>query len=159
MTAQIEEMLILNGKETYMTFCPPIPENDPRIIELKDDEIDLHSDCFSSACWREYIGTWEIKDNKFYLVNLEGRLKLKEQTPIFAEWFTGTLRIPEGEMLHYVHMGYGSVYEGETHIKIKKGIVIKSKTIDNRKKDVDKFELNWSNLPGSENRFDGDDEE
>lgn len=158
MTAQVHENLILDGQKTSMAFCPPLPENDSRVVELKDDEIDDSNIIFSTACWRQYVGTWEIKDNKFYLVNLEGKFKLAEKTPIFANWFTGTLRIPQGEMLHYVHMGYGSVYEHEMHIKIENGIVTKSKTVDNRNKDVNESELGWKNLPGFENRFDGDDD-
>jgi hypothetical protein len=35
-------------------------------------------------------------------------------------------------MLEYVHMGYDSVYEREVHIKVEKGIVTNSKTIENR---------------------------
>ncbi len=158
MTAQVHENLILNGEETSMAFCPPLPEDDPRIIALKDDEMDQGSIIFSTACWREYIGTWEIKDGKFYLVHLEGRYKLSGDTPILADWFTGTLRIPQGEMLHYVHMGYGSVFERELHIKIENGVVTDSKMIDNRNKDFNGEELTWKNLPGLENAFDGEDE-
>jgi len=158
MTAQVHENLILDGQETSMAFCPPLPENDSRVVELKDDEIDGGGIIFSTACWRQYVGTWEIKDNKFYLVNLEGRFKLAEKKPIFADWFTGTLRIPQGEILHYIHMGYGTVYEREMHIKIENGIVTKSKIVDNRNKDVDEYELEDKNLPGFENRFDGDDD-
>lgn len=76
-------------------------------------------------------------------MNLEGKFKLAAEAPVFADWFTGTLRIPQGEMLHYVHMGYGSVYEGEMHIKIEKVIVTKSKTIDNRNRNVNEGELGW----------------
>lgn len=132
MTAQLHEILILNGEEISMAFCPLLPETDPRIVELTDDEIDKYSIIFSTACWRQYGGTWEIKDNKLYLVNLDGRFKLTGKTPIFADWFTGTLIVPQGEMLEYVHMGYGSVYEREVHIKVEKGIVTNSKTIENR---------------------------
>lgn len=158
MTAQMHENLILDGKETSMAFCPPLPENDSSVVGLKDDEIECGRIVFSTACWRQYVGTWEIKDNKFYLVNLEGRFKLAANKPVFADWFTGTLRIPQGEMLRYVHMGYGSIFERELHIKIEKGIVTKSKTIDNRNKNVSEGDLSWKNLPGFENRFDGDNE-
>jgi len=156
MTAQVHENLILNGKKASMAFYPPLPENDSRVIILKDDEIEGFF--FSTACWRQYIGTWEIKDKEFYLVSIEGRFKLSGNTPVFADWFTGTLRILQGKMLHYVHMGYGSVFERELHIKIEKGIVTKSKNIDNRIKDVNEVELVGKNLPGFENKFNGDDE-
>lgn len=134
MTAQVHENLIIGCEKTSMAFCPPLPENDSRVVKLKDDEIKGGGGIFSTACWRQYIGTWQIIDNKFYLVNLEGRFKLASDAPVFANWFTGTLRIPQGEMLHYVHMGFGSVYEREKHIKIEKGIVTNCKIIDNRNK-------------------------
>jgi len=61
-------------------------------------------------------------------------------------------------MLHYVHMGYGSVYESEILVKIEDGTVTKSRIIDNRNKDIDDHELTWGNMPGLENGFNGDDE-
>lgn len=159
MTAQVHEKLIYKGEETSMAFCPPLPGDDPRIKKLNDEEIEASdSVIFSTACWREYIGTWEIKDGKFYLVDIIGRYKIVGNSPILADWFSGVIRIPRGEMLHYVHMGFGSVYEEELHVKIEKGVIVKVKTIDNRDKKVDEGELSWKNLPGFENRFDGDEE-
>ncbi|PWQ98840.1 hypothetical protein [Leucothrix pacifica] len=133
MTAQVHEVLIIDGQETSMAFCPPLPENDSRVIESKDDDGYIS---FSTDCWRQYVGTWEIKENKFYLINLDGNFQLADKTPIFADWFTGVLRVPQGNMMHYVHMEFGSVYECEMHIYIEGGIITKSKTIDNRNKEL-----------------------
>ena len=156
MTAQYKEMLIYEGKLSAMAFCPLLPENDARIIKLNDDEIeDIDSMFFSTACWREYIGTWVIEGGKFYLLNIIGRYKITSDSPIFADWFSGVLRIVEGKKLLYVHMGFGTVYEKEIHIKISKGSVIKTETIDNRGKKFNEDELAENNLPGSENKFDG----
>lgn len=161
MTAQFHENLILDGEKTSMAFCPPLPENHPRIIELSYEEAikeEVNSLVFSTACWRQYIGTWKIQDEKFYLVTLSGKYKLIGDEPIFADWFTGVLRIPKGKLLHYVHMGFGSVYEQEVHLKIEAGMVTASRTTDNRNKDFSKWDLSRENLPGSENHFPGDDE-
>ena len=125
---------------------------------INDSEIGDGGIIFSTACWRQYIGTWEVKDGMFYLVSIDGRYRLSGNAPILADWFTGTIRIPQGKMLHYVHMGYGSVFERELHVRIENGKVTKSKTIDNRNKDISKHDLGWENLPGLENKFDGDDE-
>jgi hypothetical protein len=157
MTAQIHEILILNGEKTSMAFCPPLPR-DNRVEEVKESDIDDDgSIVFSTACWRKYLGTWEIKDNKFYLVNLFGTLKIADSKPIHADWFTGVLRIPQGKLVHYVHMGFGSVFENELHIKIENGIVVKSVTINNRNSEISLDEIGWENLPGNENKFNGDD--
>ncbi len=75
MTAQVHEKLIFEGKETSIAFCPPIPEHHPRIIELTREQMEKENIppiVSSTACWRGYIGAWEIKDGHFYLVNIKG---------------------------------------------------------------------------------------
>jgi hypothetical protein len=161
MTAQVHERLILEGEETSMAFCPPLPENHARIRELDSAELErasLPGILTSTACWRGYVGTWEIKGGWFYLVDIVGRYRLDGSGPILADWFTGVIRIPRGERLHYVHMGFGSVYEEELHVKIEKGEVVRSRVFDNGNREVDVSDLTWRNLPGFENRFEGDDE-
>lgn len=54
-----------------------------------------------------------------------------------ADWFSGVLRVPQGELLRYVHMGFGSVYERELHISIDKGLVVSTDVILNPPKDHD----------------------
>ena len=137
MTAQIHEKLILDGEETSMAFCPPLPKKHPRIYEPKAGEIAPEEGDYifqSTGCWRRYQGTWEIREGRFYLVNLHGGLRMYNGEPRFADWFSGELRVPRGEMLHYVHMGFGSVYEEEVHIKIENGVVVGTQVIDNRGK-------------------------
>lgn len=161
MTAQIPEQLILDGEETSMAFCPDLPEGDPRIEERRLERLPIDAPdavLGSTACWRRYQGTWEIRDGRFYLVDIRGCFRLREGVPILADWFSGILRVPRGEMLQYVHMGFGSVYEQEVHIKIEEGLVVATRVIDNRGKDFDAQDLKWNNLPGGENRFPGDDE-
>lgn len=157
MTAQIHERLILDGEETSMAFCPPLPDGHPRIYEPSPDDVE-GGILRSTACWRGYQGTWEIKEGRFYLVGLRGRFQLRDGDPIQADWFSGVLRVPLGKQLQYVHMGFGTVYEKEVHIKIENGVVAGTRTIDNRGKKHDERELGWKNLPGGENRFPGDDE-
>lgn len=160
MTAQMHEILILEGIETSMAFCPPLPENHPKLKRLNEDEAmeqARDSWIFSTACWRQYVGTWELKDGRFYLTDIDGIYRLEQNEPLFADWVTGVLRIPEGEQLHYVHMGFGSVYEYERHIKLVDGLVVDERIIDNRDRDFDTDQLGWDSLPGSENKFDGDD--
>ena len=161
MTAQIHERLILDGDETSMAFCPPLPEGHPRIYEpSREDTVSDESDFIleNTACWRGYQGAWEIKDGRFYLVDLRGRLRLRGGEPILADWFSGVLRIPKGEMLQYVHMGFGSVFEQEVHIKIENGVVVTTRVIDNRGGKLNEGEIGWRNVPGGENRFPGDDD-
>jgi hypothetical protein len=73
-------------------------------------------------------------DGELYLVGLVGRTRLLGCDPLHASWYTGTLRVPRGEMLHYVHMGFGSVYEEEILIEVEKGCVVGERSVDNRPK-------------------------
>ncbi len=58
----------------------------------------------------------------------------KSKGHVAATWFTGRLRIPRGALLHYVHMGYASVYEEEIMLEIESGRVVHTEVIDNRGK-------------------------
>ncbi|MCK0512798.1 DUF4433 domain-containing protein [Aromatoleum buckelii] len=127
MTYQVHEKIVIEGKMTSMAFCPPLPNNDSRILEVPPKFI-------SSACWRGYQGTWEIKNRRLFLIGIDGRYQFRENTPIFAEWFSGTLIVPEGSILEYVHGGFSTVYEHELHITIKDGKAIAFSKIDNRSK-------------------------
>jgi len=161
MTAQIHEVLILDGEELGMAFCPPLPENEPRLVEISIEEYRTrdrpkHDSVGSTANWRGYVGTWEIRDGRFYLRAVRGLRELRGDEPVFADWFTGVLRVPRGKQLEYVHMGFGTVYEREIHIRVEAGVVIDSTEKDNRNKKHDARFLGWRNLPGWENQFEGD---
>lgn len=160
MTAQIHELLTIDGRKTSMAYCPPIPFDHPRILERDPSEPPGEGDgiIYSTACWRGYQGSWKIENGKMYLTAIRGRFKFLGDDPIFADWFSGMLRIPRGELLHYVHMGFGSVYEEEEHIRIMQGNVVETRVIDNRGKPFDRRELGLQNLPGGENRFRGDED-
>lgn len=138
MTAQAHENLIYEGEETSMTSCPPLPAGHPRIVELTQQEAwarkDLPSVVTSTACWRGYVGSWEVRGGLLYLTRVVGRYEMLGDEPIFADWFSGVLSIPRGELLRYVHMGFGSVYEQNLYLKVEGGRVVESWTVDNRGK-------------------------
>lgn len=164
MTAQFHERLIDEGELRSMAFCPEILLEHPRIHVLTPEEVgegiqrgEIDRFIYSTACWRHYVGTWEIKQDRFYLVSVNGIYRV-EGEPIQADWFVGILRVPMGEQIRYVHMGFGSVYEQEQHIRIVGGLVTGRRVIDNRNKDFNVADLGFRNLPGGENDFDGDDD-
>lgn len=159
MTAQLSEVLILNGKKVNMLFCPPFPKEHPRITATDPDDFteEEERECFNTACWRGYQGTWEIKNGRFYLVRLMGAYRMRGGKPMFAKWFSGVLRIPKGKMVCDIYMGFASVYEREIYIKIEKGMVAGIRFIDNRGKTFDKLLLTSNNMPGEEDTFPVDD--
>ena len=98
----------------------------------------------STACWRGYIATWKIENEYMYLVRMQDCTQEKKEIPLAtvfedrpepvkADWFSGTLRIPRGNMLRYVHMGYGSVYERDLFLTIEKGKLVGEQVVDNTK--------------------------
>ena len=132
MTAQVHEKIRYQGKRMRLASTPPFPTNHPKIIMLTDEEFRVgvfDITIGSTACWRGYIGSWSIRRGKLYLTKLEGRFCIKGKEAIFADWFTGELHIPRGEMLDYVHAGFDSVYEQEIILKVEQGVVINTETV------------------------------
>ena len=64
----------------------------------------------------------EAKDLQFLFPN---------QEKVFADWFTGQIRIPMGEMLQYIHQDYESIYEKDLLLNLKDGVLISEKVIEN----------------------------
>ncbi len=88
----------------------------------------------STALRRGYLGQWEIVDGRLYLLELRGTLEdgtaasLSTVFPgfperVFAHWYSGTIRIPQGRQLKYVHQGYGSTFEQDLLLNIERGVV------------------------------------
>lgn len=132
MTAQRRELLVYNNEKYHLA-------TEPLYSYLVDKKISFISP--STACWRGYIGYWLIEDNKLYLTDLEAYIDnykevgidylFPDKKRVLAEWFSGEIRIPHGEMMKYVHQGYASLYEKELFLKIKKGVVVDQYETDN----------------------------
>ena len=135
MTAQMREVIIYNGEECSMATCPGLPHENARVTELDESEMMLAGFLGSTACWRKYVGTWEIIDDVLYLIYVEGRYKLTEGAPLKADWFSGVIRIPRGKILKYIHIGFASIYEEEILLQLESGIVCGVEIIDNRLKE------------------------
>lgn len=147
MTAQISEHLILDGESFGMTFCPTIPVDQPRIAPPGADDWPAPDTVNTSARWREYIGTWAVRDDRLYLLSVVGRYRLIGEQPLLADWFSGTLTVPCGELVQYVHMGFGSVYASEIHIHVERGVVLGRHRYNHPGGSIDVEQLMWMNIP------------
>ena len=127
MTAQIPENLIYEGQQVPMCTHPL---SDYFALGGKH----LKSEMNCTALVRRYIGRWEIFDGRLYLIALHGKLEDGKEASlatlfpdypdrVFAHWYSGTLRIPQGKRLNYVHQGYQSVFERDLYLEIERGIV------------------------------------
>jgi hypothetical protein len=52
------------------------------------------------------------------------------RSPVFAEWYSGLLRIPDGSMIKYVHGGFESVNERELILSVESGFVTERWTLN-----------------------------
>ena len=133
MTTQTGEILTYNGEKTTIATEPLKP-----YLENRSDISFIFK---STALVRGYIGTWKIKNKKLYLVSLLGFIEDNEKVDlnylfpnkkeVFANWFSGQIRIPEGNLLRKIRIGYASVFERDKILKFNKGICISDDTIYN----------------------------
>jgi hypothetical protein len=137
MTTQVGENLIYKEKR-YSFYPMPLGE----YFQLSGVEPEFEEN--TTALWRGYIGTWEIIENRFYLIEIDGDLKdgtkvaLEAYFPgypkrVFAHWYSGVLRATYGKIVKF---GDGvfveNTYEVNLLIDIDKGVIteIKNEGID-----------------------------
>ncbi|MBK7566223.1 MAG: hypothetical protein IPI31_00195 [Bacteroidetes bacterium] len=160
MTAQAGERLFYKGEETLMAAEP--------LNQYLQNRNDIKFISPSTACWRGYFGQWEIKDNKLHLIGLKAYLEgyrevdlsylFPRQKQVIADWFSGKIRVPQGEMLDYVHMGYASLYERDLILEIKNGELINEYVVENedefqeRLKDKERKEIERLEKPAKDKK-------
>ncbi len=135
MTAQASEKLIYESKKYFISTEPLY-----QFLELLRYRQPFHPP--STSCWRGYYGTWEVKEGKLFLTGLVGYIEnnvevgighlFPKQKEVFAEWFTGEIRIQLGGILKYGYNGNASIHEVDFYIEFKNGNEIGTRTVDNR---------------------------
>jgi len=140
MTAQKRDSILYKGRQYSLATEPLRPYLEAMNISYPGT---------STGNYRGYIASWEVRDEKLYLIELmipgfkpemdreEDLFPGEERT--FAEWYTGKLRIPHGELLEYVHHVYASLYEKELFLRFLHGKLIGESEIDNRKEYEEKL--------------------
>ena len=144
-TAQIGDVLLYQGEEHYI-------HSNPLEDYFIEHENKPYLPMYCTAYWRGYVAYFEVKDDFLYLNKvIKGTCIFEEpeeiplsyifprqEGPIKADWYSGTIRIPQGEVIHYIHMGYLSIYEKDLCLKFENGRLIEQFTIDNSKR-IDDF--------------------
>lgn len=153
-TAQIPDRVRYAGKE-YLLYTEPL-EQRYTDGKLKRPLMVPRPFSGSSAMNRGYLATWEIRNGKLYLADIDAwscrydveqhelgcrHVSLEDivgpevnDSTRFAGWFSGELRVPQGKLLLYVHNSYLSVYERDIMFRVKAGIVESPTAVDNTKK-------------------------
>jgi hypothetical protein len=131
-TEQFSEKITIQGEQQALVSEPladylQLPGNFQKFSKL----VGLAT---CTALWRGYLGEWEIREQKLYLIRLRnsdcgrsGSLSLPDifngkQSPIFADWYSGELIVPQdGRGVD------GEFYDRYLSIEIRKGKVVSQK--------------------------------
>jgi hypothetical protein len=147
MTAQFREILHYKTK-VYHLDSEPLES----YFELLDNRrIFLVGQC--TACYRGYVGTWEIENDKLYLIGLKAfteeeieekteilELIFPNQKKVFAGWFSGEIKILQGKE---VWGTYGiSIHEEDWYLKFNNGILMDSRIVDNKNRSFNVGRIN-----------------
>ena len=135
MTAQVPEVLHYDNQILSM-YALPLSD----YFSLKKSEPKFRVDC--TAIWRGYVGTWEIVENRLYLIRVDGHfdngdditlrsLFLDSTDRVFANWYSGEVKAPKGEIIDFAYGGFSSIYEQEIIFQIQNGLVVDIKIQNN----------------------------
>lgn len=138
MTRQLLENFIHSTGEALEMSSFPLE------VYLRKKAKDFKMQVTCTNLWRCYLGTWQIKENRLYLVGFEAyrtvdgeeiKLGLSDLFPgqtesVFAEWFTGELTCPMGEAIPPYSMIL-TRREKTLCFEIKSGVLASEKLINN----------------------------
>lgn len=140
-TAQASDVLIVDGQEFALNTNPLEAQLEQKKWRPPDDA------AIWSSNWRGYIATWEVKGDKFFLRNVsiaiadpkDANKEIRKNiigdlypgaSEVFADWYTGALIVPDGKMIRYVHMGYGSSYDHYQIFRVRAGQIVEHLSLD-----------------------------
>ncbi len=138
MTAQIPDVISINGSRKSLTSCPPVPppERLDTLEKVPLPPIGIERMVNTTACWRRYQGIWEIRDDRLYFIGMRTgisdgpRESFRLIEPLLADWVLGILVMPEGKLVEYLHMGHASLYQRERYIEVVEGRITDSHELD-----------------------------
>ena len=133
-TIQVRETLMYDGLK-YGIREEPLEQY---LSKLKERPV---LDSGKTLCWRGYYGTWQLKDNKLYLVELIAYgpnyldysidYIFPGESVVFADWYSDTIVIPYFDILNDEKQEMSSVKEKQMLLEIKNGVLVKT-TIQER---------------------------
>lgn len=139
-TAQYPDKVLYDGKE-YNLHTNPMEAYFTKYPDKKPK-----GGVMSTALWRGYVATFYFKENNLVLKDIEIEIwdEKEDKTTwksvkngivikgedFLIDWFTGILVLPYGELVNYVHMGYGSTYSNYILLEVKKGKITGKRNFD-----------------------------
>jgi hypothetical protein len=127
---QPRDKLFYNGQTFYVKANPLTS-----LFELMGDDcpvFERERECH----YRVYSGTWEIENDRLFLIDFNGFIAediqvsidflFPEQKKVFAEWFTGEIDIPQGRFRDDGIRG-SRVHEKYLFLRFEKGVIVGSR--------------------------------
>lgn len=157
-TGQGADRFIWNG-DTLNLYTYPFNSH-PDFTKPRPPLFETEKPPFNTGCWRGYIAEWELINDTLYLSNLytcdypsnKMKANLERLFPsqlkngkLPASWFSGNLLIGKGKLLYYTS-NYISIYEKETELTIKNGVVTKTQEFDNTQTQLSIYAENSDSL-------------
>lgn len=123
MTRQVSDTLVWQGKSYDLEESPGLPkQHDGLIVRPPDqfpaDDLEL-SFIQSTACYRGYIATWVVIEDKLYLDTILGNRLLAER-PLFADWVSRRLLAPANPLGKHINIRENIEY---LRLTVNKGVV------------------------------------
>jgi len=75
----------------------------------------------STACYRRYIATWELRDQSLYLLDVAGYYVIVGESPVPADWYSGWLMVDHGQLVTEDFYPMQPVYEHCTAFEFSHG--------------------------------------
>ena len=146
MTMQRAELLFHNGAWLSLHSLP---------LEPYFEQIGTRPNFsrFLSSVGRGYVGCWALMEGKLFLTEIQqlGFEKLpngsmspgmiadplllsvifpEQETPKFADWYTGKLRCPMGEVIATGRWEFGDLYERYLEFSVERGEILKEEVVE-----------------------------
>ncbi len=136
MTSSIQEILLVQGMPMGMEVQPL-----DSYFELSGEPSPFVAP--NGDNWRGYVGMWTLEDNKLYLIELNGFGKdrplnmnslFPNQGRVFAEWFSGEIKIASGvdHFILSIFYDVDSDFQLDWYLIIKNGIVVSTRILEDR---------------------------
>jgi hypothetical protein len=119
-TGQIPDRLVFRG-DTFLLFSYPL-----EFLPEKSRQVRTLLPFTNTACWRGYVGYWQLSGQKLYLTGIVSCSSEKKDTvslstlfgdqyqeeKVAANWFSGELVCAHGQLIR--HFDDQSIYQAET---------------------------------------------
>ncbi|WP_413531889.1 hypothetical protein [Empedobacter brevis] len=127
MTAQIGEILSIDDQQYIVA-------EQPLYYYFKNLRNPPYFTPPSPTCWRGYYGKWELRDDELFLINFKGYLDelnevdisylFPEEKEVFANWYSGIIKISQGKLLQFNQLTHTSIYEEDVLLCFENGKLI-----------------------------------